>query len=92
MFPKTDTQNRLNPPDRQSRTLLKGMLKVFFFFPKEKFTGKVPNKISLVGVNPQRNSSNYNMFNFGCVSEGGAYRKIIVSERADCRMRNTGES
>lgn len=77
MFPKIDTQNRLNPPDRQSRTLLKGMLNVFFF------TGKVPNKISLVGVNPQRNSCNYNMFNFGCVSEGGAYRKIIVSERAD---------
>ena len=58
------------------------MLKVFFF-PKKKFIGKVPNKISLVGVNPQRNSCNYNMFNFGCVSEGGAYRKIIVSERAD---------
>lgn len=82
MFLKTDTQNRLNPPDRQSRTLLKEMLKVFFF-PKQKFIGKVPNKISLVGVNPQRNSCNYNMFNFGCVSEGGAYRKIIVSERAD---------
>ena len=81
MFPKTDTQNRLNPPDRQSRTLIKGMLKVFF--SKKKFTGKVPNKISLVGVNPQRNSCNYNIFNFGCVSEGGAYRKIIVSERAD---------
>lgn len=82
MFPKTDTQNRLNPPDRQNRTLLKGMLKVFFF-SKKNFTGRVPNKISLVGVNPQRNSCNYNMFNFGCVSEGGAYRKIIVSERAD---------